>query len=531
MTEIPKYFPEIQNKRDELAKEVRSKRTEAQNLKKKSEKLGSKVRETLGMRGSTSELKDEAARLKLDSEDALRSGKFQIYNENKELVKDKVKNLLVEMFDAEESEVPSLVSELYNNEQYFITALNDESERDGIVFLLERAISTIENSPYKTALKHLVTKHYEIIRKRLQIGNTSDLRLISELWDESTPKLKNTIVKDLEKQLDNLLQASLEGSVGVCFFAMTKIIEEGSREAKVKILEFTRAEFHKPNPSFAAHMCTFPETRDFSFDILRETLLNKYGLEFDPRKEWAPSEDETNYTSIYYNLKTIDEIEEERPGIAAVLNKQFGIREFLRYPSALLVEQYDNIDSEKPYGIVIYPTEDHNNAFDQDYQVFEKLHEQLKGKYLIRVFECTTRADVGRAFLSMDKKHGKDNKISFAILGGHGIGDSMVFGIDEQRQGRGWFHLSMVKKPAVKKMRKFFTKHPTIILASCATGQELGLAHSISEEFPEARVIGPEKPTGVNSITAQFEGDEVILDAKYWKEGEDILYTKGARTN
>ena len=66
------------------------------------------------------------------------------------------------------------------------------------------------------------------------------------------------------------------------------------------------------------------------------------------------------------NMKTVLYLEQQRPGICQVLRKEFGIRNFFRYPPEILINQYDTSDSAVKKGIVATALYDHNGAFSQD---------------------------------------------------------------------------------------------------------------------------------------------------------------------
>jgi hypothetical protein len=127
-------------------------------------------------------------------------------------------------------------------------------------------------------------------------------------------------------------------------------------------------------------------------ESLLHRILEKYG--FDPKKildEWC----ESNYQygrkpNVAGNLEKIIEIEEKRKGASQFLYKNFGIRNFYRYPESVLIAQFDEYNNtEKPYGILLQATGDHNGSFGTKAEKWEKLFEEIKDKYNFRIVEAT----------------------------------------------------------------------------------------------------------------------------------------------
>lgn len=70
-------------------------------------------------------------------------------------------------------------------------------------------------------------------------------------------------------------------------------------------------------------------------------------------------------TRLVENMKTVLYLEQQRPGICQVLRKEFGIRNFFRYPAEILINQYDTRDIATKKGIAAVALYDHNGAFYQ----------------------------------------------------------------------------------------------------------------------------------------------------------------------
>lgn len=214
--------------------------------------------------------------------------------------------------------------------------------------------------------------------------------------------------------------------------------------------------------------------------------------------------------SIAANLLSLLSIESQRPGIGFVLQSEFGVNDFARYPQELLIAQYDQRnDDSLPYGVIIYPQYDDNGAFYKDRPVFKALFDQLQGEYGIRVWEVKDLLELVNALNTSRHRYGK---ISFAIIGGHGTTESIQFGSEKTREGK--LTQSHLGKPGASSLKLAFIDNPTIILDSCSTG-ELG---AIGQEISRigAKVIAPSRPTNPESIDTMFlEDGRIDFRVKY----------------
>lgn len=266
------------------------------------------------------------------------------------------------------------------------------------------------------------------------------------------------------------------------------------------------------------------------------TALEKLGLPAYIESEfvvaWALSSkaDKMHY-AIYENLKTITELEEKQPGTTMFLYKEFGIIDFGRYPTDMLLKQAEEFDdTSKPYGVILYPFNDWNGAFYADKKAFEELYKGVKGEFSLRVVECEGKIDVARALIKLNRKYnppdGTGYKIQLAILGGHGTEDSIRFGGEEER------HVLRTKDlmgKGTEKASQFFDENPTIILVSCSTGADAGIGLELSKKL-RAKVIAPKTRTNLTSLYAsRNRGQERFrFNAKFAHEKQRSTFVAGA---
>lgn len=271
-----------------------------------------------------------------------------------------------------------------------------------------------------------------------------------------------------------------------------------------------------------------------------ETLLKgrlaKRGL--DPNKiisAWLRNHTGPNqWPQIWENVLIIHRLEEAQKGATEVLFKEFGIRNFARYSPKTLLEQIKEVkNKEKPYGILLNPVSDHNGAFSdqsKDYQMVNDLTDQLSQKgYLLRIIEAETKTEIARHLIKMHRLYGDRHKIYFILIGGHGSENSIEFGGTDPKQ--------ILKLPElediflgkrIQKATNLFEDNFKIVLLSCSTRREGGIAQKISN-ITGAKVIAPNSTASIEKIDV-LEDDEkrIDFDVKF-NEGASIskVYNKG----
>lgn len=270
-------------------------------------------------------------------------------------------------------------------------------------------------------------------------------------------------------------------------------------------------------------------THSFSLPLLEE-VISRYGLDASTTlRSWLSRKKtpETGYSApnISLNIYTMQQLEAHQSGLTRFLEKEFGIRNFDRYPEEMLIDQYENRENkEVSYGIILNPADDYSGAFSEDYTHWQKLREQLDGKYSIRIIECESKWDIARALINLDRTYGDKQKVSFALIGGHGTEKMIKFGGDDARHR---LHVDDLQGSGVEKVKKFFTENPTIILLSCSTGAESGIAEELSRVM-HAQVLAPKTPTSVKDINAQLTDDNIVFSIE-WDEPEiGRIYQKGS---
>jgi hypothetical protein len=222
------------------------------------------------------------------------------------------------------------------------------------------------------------------------------------------------------------------------------------------------------------------------------------------------------------DIDAIFEMEKKFPGSTEWLRLTRGITHLARYPHELLMDQliYRD-DTTSPWGLVVFPSWDHNGAFYEKYFAFSGLRADIRseGKYRIRITEGGTLFTLAKRLLAMQKKYGPT---SFAVLGGHGNSESISFG-DNIKEDLKKSQIENQKSVA-KLIKKVFAKETPIVLASCLTGKKGGIAQAISKH--DLIVTGPEKSTALMDINVSKENGKLKLKANYSK-GKSNTFQNG----
>lgn len=238
--------------------------------------------------------------------------------------------------------------------------------------------------------------------------------------------------------------------------------------------------------------------------------------------------------TILHEVEAMVGLEKERPGSTRVLREEFGIENFGKYSREQLASQFDaRDDTSLPYGVVIYPKSDYNGAFGiwtGKLNEVDTISRALEETHRVRVYEAGSRTGVVRALLKTKHRYAErgGGKIAFALIGGHGTKDSVQFGDGddmvrlrtEDLAGRG----------AARAGQEFFEPGATVILSSCSTGQEGGIAQKMSEALG-GRVIAPDIPTRIDSMNIRTGADgRPEFDVAYHKADAAVVYQAGVRS-
>ncbi len=489
--------------RDNLAKEVKEARAESNEKKEQSETLGSKLRDVVGISGGTEQLKYQAQRLKQDSVDRLRKGKYEIGRFTEEQVQEKVFGPL------NFGEVP--------DPTVFAFAIRSEKFQGELLSILN---SSLEKGVGKE-LVGLILNNYGQFRNFWKERPVTQTKLVTRLLGAVASHERLALMSDLESHLPALEKNLEDGKTDGLLKAFEALLEYPQNKIRFRDLITKDIESSKYKTIW---LCNGGEGEfhNLVYEVVHHYIKQTYGITIDPKKDWGMDQDVVH--KAINGLETLRQLEAAHPNSPKLLYDQFGIKEFYRYPVEMLIAQCEQVNEDIPYGIVIYPRADHNGAFDDTIKNFVTLYQETKDKYAIRVFESESKIDMARAMLKL--KHKYDHKASFLILGAHGMwGQIMNFG---GKEGRGTLSSDMMSKPAMQRMKDFFVEEPSVVLVSCTTGEEKGLAQTMSQEFPGAKIHAPNVATSLESIHAKIDEHGIDFDVEYSHQGSKRAYLGGS---
>lgn len=240
------------------------------------------------------------------------------------------------------------------------------------------------------------------------------------------------------------------------------------------------------------------KTREAYFDSLHENRINGYLTELDIRTR----------------------LERMEPGAVAMLESDmFGMRMFGRYVEEsnlgflkddatlkFLVDQVRNKENtEIPYTLIITARTDRNGALRHLNNFHENFQwtKQFSGKRNLRFIEVGSVGELARRLILLENKYGKEQKPAEIIINGHGT--EMLIWL---AANKGFSTSTLGRERIQQNAKKFFGEHPTIILNSCSTGKNEGIAQQLSLLL-DAKVIAPDRPAWISSMSATA-GDRQI---------------------
>ncbi len=192
------------------------------------------------------------------------------------------------------------------------------------------------------------------------------------------------------------------------------------------------------------------------------------------------------------SLWNLLDMERERPGIGKVLQSEFGINNFNRYPTEVLIRQYDQRnfkDRNTPFGICMFPKDDYNGVFTGALgQMLKRAIGRTEGKCVFRIWEVGSALELVEILNRSRKKY---DRASFMVIAGHGEENLIEFSETDPRS-KGRLRQDQVARKGAEAMKQAFIDNPTVILSSCSTGALGGIGEAISKIG--CRVIAPDVP-------------------------------------
>lgn len=273
---------------------------------------------------------------------------------------------------------------------------------------------------------------------------------------------------------------------------------------------------------------SWPSKSDGFIQAVLQAVGYKYEGSF--QKDWRHENDGHVKEGLAANLKAIASLETAKTGATKYLSEQFGIRHFSRYPTELLVAQFDNGGKvSRPYGVSISAVDDHNGAFSDHWMpnnsIPSGIYAQAKETHDFVVAEAESSTEFEERLKRFDTLNGEQFKIDFALIETHGSPDSITFGTAPDLG-------SLALRSKLSDVRKVFSTRSSIAMTGCSTGQINGMAQSLSRQFNTV-VVAPSAVTSTKSIEFISGQDGIRLLPTYGEKQNKptavpVVYKKGS---
>jgi len=250
-------------------------------------------------------------------------------------------------------------------------------------------------------------------------------------------------------------------------------------------------------------------------DYLAGYILKKFDFsENEVRnliQSWLSIEDD--HADSYYidqNLRNIRGLESFENKSVKYLYDNFGIRSFGRYTMRELKKQYQERDDMGPYGLCFQAVMDWNGSFSQSNQTEDIREKVEENDFILRIIEANGKIDLAKRLLFLRDKY--NQKIKFMYMHVHGNTD--VIGLGDREGSDRKFLQEDLKGKGVQRIKELFDDNAELVLSSCLTGAEGGLAEEMSRVY-NVKVIASDKPT---------EGEPKSVNIKKNPAGDNLEF-------
>jgi hypothetical protein len=244
---------------------------------------------------------------------------------------------------------------------------------------------------------------------------------------------------------------------------------------------------------------------------------------------WFKSAPQEKYRDMMIsNFACLHALEGQRPGSAKYLTDNFGIVCFSRYPIEVLLKQYDERDkSDVPFGIYATGRTDHNGsmyAFNKKGKIEELSSKTELNGYTLKIIEVNNTVDAARKIINLTKKLNK--KASFMFVNAHGNSEEIALG--QFNNFRPDLNIKDISKPGTKKFFDYFEEGATLVLSSCLTGSEKGIAEEIANTSGMTVIASDRLTQGMSKLEVeQYRNNSLKFDVAFYtdkKKGSNIIF-------
>lgn len=239
---------------------------------------------------------------------------------------------------------------------------------------------------------------------------------------------------------------------------------------------------------------------DFSENEVNDLIQSWLSIEDDHADSWY----------INQNLRNIRGLESFENKSVKYLYDNFGIRSFGRYTMRELKKQYQERNDMGPYGLCFQAVMDWNGSFSQSNQTEDIREKVEENDFILRIIEANGKIDLAKRLLFLRDKY--NQKIKFMYMHVHGNTD--VIGLGDREGSDRKFLQKDLKGKGVQRIKELFEDNAELVLSSCLTGVEGGLAEEMSRVY-NVKVIASDKPT---------EGEPKSVNIKKNSAGDNLEF-------
>ncbi len=228
---------------------------------------------------------------------------------------------------------------------------------------------------------------------------------------------------------------------------------------------------------------------------------------------------------VVKNMERMMDLEYLRPGICVELYEKFGIRNFARHPIDVWVEQFDYRNTPGKFVVVWSSLVDHNGGLRDEEGM---LYRALEKHFLFRICEGSTPEEDYLRMYDRYVKRFSGSTIVLGVVEDHSDGENLCgSGVGKADIQKWWYRHGQT-------ISDLFEEGATLVLNSCSTGKESGLAQEISQHHPLI-CVGPAEPAGIASWKLGFSADSKppSVEVEYLnKNGKSVsagVYRQGVK--
>ncbi len=248
---------------------------------------------------------------------------------------------------------------------------------------------------------------------------------------------------------------------------------------------------------------------------------------FDQPSFWqqpTPKEDPTGRQEILSQSKAetsvkanLESVRSWNPDAVRVLEQDFGIRHFDRYPLGVLQDMYLRRNETGSYITVAVAVEDHNGAMASKQRHYFETWQAAGAECRLRIVECESENELGQRLHQLNQKYGQADSL---VLNAHGTSTSITLGSGDE----GVTTLTSVRST----LREFVKPDGEVTLIACSTGSTSDDAPNLAETVSHGtglRVNAPSSVVWCRGFGPYWRGNKLSF-APVYGGGDERSFSK-----